>query len=110
MGFSLRIKRVWSPTYSIQNLVPFAPEYREFARPAPSQVRVTPSEIPCLQHPSHINTAQLVRASPMELSVLTSAPQRNHGPLTRAVIDLIKMAVAAHGILPADQASMVANL
>jgi hypothetical protein len=44
------------------------------------------------------------------LSVLTSAPQRNHGSLTRAVIDLIKMAVAAHGILPADQASMVANL
>jgi|HubBroStandDraft_4_1064222.scaffolds.fasta_scaffold293323_1 hypothetical protein len=80
------------------------------AATAPSQVRVTPSEIPCLQHPSHINTAQLVRASPIELSVLTSAPQRNHGSLTRAVIDLIKMAVAAHGILPADQASMVANL
>jgi hypothetical protein len=77
---------------------------------AASQVRVTVEDIPCLQHPSYINTAQLVRASPIELAVLTTAPQRNHGPLTRAVRDLIKAAVAAHGILPADQTTMVTNL
>jgi len=66
-----------------------------------SQVRVTPADVPCLQHPSHINTAQLVRASSMELAVLSTAPQRNHGPLTRTVRDMIKAAVASHGILPA---------
>jgi hypothetical protein len=62
------------------------------------------------QHPSYINTAQLVRASPMELAVLVTAPQRNYGPLTTAVRNLIRAAVAAHGILPADQATMVANI
>jgi hypothetical protein len=77
---------------------------------AVSQVRFTPQDVPCLQHPSYINTAQLVRASSMELAVLTTAPQRNYGPLTKTVKDQIKAAVVAHGILPTDQAAMVANL
>src|SRR5438045_1996274 len=73
--------------YMVINTDPWA------SAPANSQLRVTPQEVSCLQHASHINTAQLVRVDPLELNVLASAPHRHKGPLSTTVKDTIKATV-----------------
>lgn len=74
-----------------------------------AQLQVTVADLPCLDHVSHINTAQLVRVSEVEIAQVENAPHRNKGPISAVLREGIKSLVSEHGILPQDQEQLVVD-
>jgi len=77
-----------------------------------AQLKVTVSEIPGLDHESHIDTSKLVTLSAMETqNAIDGDPRRHRGSLSAALRQSIKALITQHGIMPRDQMAIVsANL
>jgi hypothetical protein len=74
-----------------------------------AQLRVTPAEIPCLNHDSFIDTSKLVKLSKMETETpVQSNPNKAlKGVLCASVKARIVSIVALHGIMPQHQADLL---
>jgi len=74
-----------------------------------AQLKVSPAEVPGLDHDSHVDTSKLVTLSAMETQYVIDADARCHkGSAPAAVLQRIKALIAQHGIMPKDQMAIVA--
>ena len=89
--------------YMVINTKPYG-----LARPAQLPVSVT--ELPCLDHNSHIDTSKLVTLSAMETQYVVDSDERCHkGPLPPKLKQSIKALILQHRIMPKDQMNLVAQ-
>jgi hypothetical protein len=73
-----------------------------------AQLRVTPQEVRCLSHDSHIDTSKLITLSAMETQYIVDAdPQCHKGRLSATVRQSIKALILQHGIMPNDQMTLI---
>ena len=74
-----------------------------------AQLRVTPSEIPCLTHTSYIDTSKMVKLSEMETDTPVAANPGKclKGTLSPSIKAKIVAMVAVHGIMPQHQVDII---
>lgn len=75
---------------------------------AAAQLRVTTTDLTCLDHTSYIDTSKLITLSAMETQYVVDAdPSCHKGTLSSSLRQSIKALVIQHGIMPKDQMRLI---